>query len=274
MTPYIQASTFLKNQLAQHNFKPRVGLILGSGLGEMADHIDAVASFDYKDIPGFPHSTVAGHQGSLVCGYLHKIPVLCMKGRVHFYEGHSGEALRTPVYTMKLLGCETLLATNAAGSLKKEAGPGSIFVITDHISFFGTNPLLGKNDEAMGPRFVPMRDAYDPDLRRALQDIAIQENIKLFEGVYIGFSGPVFETPAEIRMARVWGADVVGMSLVPEVIVARHCGMKVLGVSVITNLAEGMGDIALSHDQTLHYASIGGQELQKLLLAFFASGSF
>jgi len=250
------------------NFTPKVGIVLGSGLGALADLIDEKTVLSYEDLPGFPVSTIPGHAGQLVLGYLNDVPVCCLKGRAHAYEGTSEEKVKTLIRTLKVLGCEIYLATNAAGSLREEVGPGELVAITDHINFHPTNPLVGENEEEFGPRFVSMDAAYDPTLRETLHKIATKQNIHLHDGIYITTLGPIFETPAEIRAFKVLGADVVGMSTVPEVIVARHCDLRVVVVSAITNYAAGMRDERLSHEGTLHYAGLASDKMCNLISNF------
>jgi xanthosine phosphorylase len=247
---------------------PRVGIVLGSGLGAVADGVTGGTSIDYRDIPGFPLPSVEGHAGRLKLGLLNGMPVACLQGRVHAYEGMSGQGIRLFVRAVKLIGCETLVLTNAAGSLRKEVGAGSLMMISDHINLQPFNPLAGPNDEEFGPRFPAMEDAYDPGLRDRLRAAAAAAGIILHEGVYLACLGPNFETPAEIRAYRQLGADAVGMSTVPEAIVARHCGLRVAAISAITNLAAGLGDAALSHGQTLEEAAKAGALLAQLLNEF------
>jgi inosine/guanosine/xanthosine phosphorylase family protein len=249
-------------------FVPRLGIILGSGLAEVADAIEAAAVVDYEDLPGFPRTGVAGHRGRLVLGTLAGLPVACLQGRAHVYEGVDAASLATPVRTLRRAGAELLLVTNAAGSLRPEVGPGRLMLISDHINLLGVNPLTGPNDDAVGPRFPGLRDAYDPALRGALRDAARAESVDLAEGVYLATPGPSFETPAEIRAFRTLGADAVGMSTVPEVIAARHCGLRVAALSVITNLAEGLGDEPLSHAQTLAFATAAAGDLRRVVMRF------
>lgn len=249
-------------------FKPRVGIVLGSGLGGLADKIDAVASIDFKDIPDFPQSSVEGHEGRLILGRLGGMPVVCMQGRIHLYEGVDPQDLAVPIRVMKLIGVETLLVTNAAGSFHEEVGPGSLMLISDHINFTGRNPLVGENDDRFGPRFFSLEDAYDPTLRAHFQAVAKELDIKLTEGVYLHYLGPNFETPAEIRAFKTLGADAVGMSTTPEVLVARHCGMRVAAISNITNLVAGMSKTQLSHEQTLECAKLAAEDLEKLVVIF------
>ncbi len=249
-------------------FTPRVALILGSGLGVLAEQMTDAVSIGFDSLPGFPISTVHGHDGELVLGTLSGVPVVCMKGRGHFYEGYGVGVMTSAVRTLKLLGCEMLFVTNAAGSLRTEVDAGSLVMLTDHINFLPGTPMVGPNDDRFGPRFFSMANAYDSDIRDIITSTATDKGITLHEGVYVAYPGPNFETAAEIRMMKTLGADVVGMSCVPEVVSARHCGLKVAGVSVITNLAEGMSPFALSHEQTLKYAAIGAKDLVALIPAF------
>ncbi|MGZ8341222.1 MAG: xanthosine phosphorylase [Telluria sp.] len=249
-------------------FAPRVALILGSGLGVLAEQMEDAVSIGFDQLPGFPISTVHGHAGELVLGTLAGVPVACMKGRGHFYEGYGMGVMTSAVRTMKLLGCEMLFVTNAAGSLRPEVDAGSLVAITDHINLLPGTPMIGPNDERYGPRFFSMSNAYDADIRNMVKDTAASAGITLHEGVFVACPGPNFETAAEIRMMSRLGADTVGMSVVPEVISARHCGLKVAGVSVVTNLAEGLSPFQLSHEQTLKYAAIGAKDLVALILAF------
>ena len=249
-------------------FEPRVAMILGSGLGVLAEQMLDAVSISYSELPGFPISTVHGHAGELVLGTLAGVPVVCMKGRGHFYEGYGANVMTSAVRTFKLLGCEMLLVTNAAGSLRPEVDAGSVVVLSDHINLLPGSPMAGPNDDRFGPRFFSMANAYDADLRELVKATAAEKNITLAEGVYLAAPGPNFETAAEIRAFKTMGADVVGMSVVPEVISARHCGLKVVGVSAITNLAEGMSPFPLSHEQTLKYAAIAAKDLVTLIHSF------
>ena len=251
---------------------PRLGIVLGSGLGGLADFLEDAVAIPYAEIPGFPTSTVAGHAGRFLVGELDGVTVACMQGRFHLYEGHPPALIRLPIRTFAALGVEALMLTNAAGSLRTEAGPGSLMLITDHLNLMWTNPLIGPNDDAWGERFVGLEDAYDPELRARIQRIAGELGIRLHEGVYGALLGPLFETPAEIRAYRVLGADVVGMSTVPEVIVARHAGLRVVAISAITNLAVGMSDVPIDHEQTLRGAAIAAADLTRLVRGF--AGSF
>jgi xanthosine phosphorylase len=247
---------------------PRIGVVLGSGLGSVADAVQDAAAVGYDELPGFPRPGVAGHAGRAVLGRLAGVPVAVLQGRAHLYEGGDPEALRTPVRALRAAGADTLILTNAAGSLRADLGPGSLMAIADHINLTGSNPLVGPNDDALGPRFPSLRDAYDPALRATLHATAGELGIPLGEGVYLAVSGPSFETPAEIRAFRTLGADAVGMSTVHETILARHAGLRVAAVSTITNLAEGMSAEPLSHEQTLRDAERAAGSLARLLEAF------
>ena len=247
---------------------PRVGLILGSGLGGIADRIEGAVSIPYTDLPGFPVPSVEGHAGRLVLGNLGGQPVACMQGRVHAYEGAGFETLKTASRALKLAGCEIRSLTCAAGSLQLDVGPGRLMAISDHLNMLGANPLTGPNDERFGPRFPNMTDAWDPALRALLKTKAASLGIDLAEGVYAAYPGPSFETPAEVRMLKLLGADAVGMSTVPECIIARHCGLRVVGCAVITNLGVGLGDGPVDHDQTLRAASAAAFDLERLLVGF------
>jgi xanthosine phosphorylase len=252
-------------------FTPRAGLVLGSGLGALVDELADPVHIPYADIPGFRVGTVSGHAGALSLGTLDGTPVACFQGRSHVYEGIEASAVTTPVRTLRLLGAEILVLTNAAGSLRAEAGPGSLVALSDHINMQGFNPLVGPNDEAVGPRFPSLATVYDPELRAGLHATADELGTPLHDGVYLAVTGPSFETPAEIRAFKTMGADLVGMSTVPEAIAAAHCGLRVAAVSVVTNLAEGMGDVALSHGQTLEEGKKGAERLGPLLRRWVGS---
>lgn len=228
--------------------EPEFGLILGSGLGELAEEIENAVVIDYADIPNWGQSTVVGHAGKLVYGELSGRKVLALQGRFHFYEGNPIEVVTFPVRVMKALGCQGLVVTNAAGGIGY--GPGTLMTITDHINFTGQNPLIGENLDDFGPRFPDMSDAYTATYRQIANQVANRLGIKLEGGVYIGVTGPTYETPAEIRAFKTMGADAVGMSTVPEVIVAAHSGMKVLGISAITNFAAGFQS-ELNHEEVV-----------------------
>ena len=235
---------------------PKVGMILGSGLGPFADSAENVTIIPYEELPNWPRSTVVGHQGRLVIGQLEGQDVLIMQGRAHYYEGYSMEEVGFPVRVMQVLGIETLVVTNAAGGLNASFNAGDLMLITDHINLIGhmgLTPLRGPNDESFGSRFPIFTQAYDRRLRDLVLNIAERENIAMQQGVYVGLSGPAFETPADIRMLRMWGGDAVGMSTVPEVVVAIHGGMRVLGISSITNMTIDDSDSEqdVSHEEVL-----------------------
>lgn len=253
----------IKSRLDGH--KPETAIILGSGLGALGDQIENPVIIPYAEIDGFPHSTVSGHKGRLVVGRLEGKDILCMQGRIHLYEGHSPQSINTFIKAFQLLGIKKLIVTNASGSLTANLPAGTIMLISDHINLSGTNPLIGPNDDTLGPRFPDMSNAYDRKLRGKAKEIAAHENIPLAEGVYLMVSGPTFDTPAEVRAYRILGADAVGMSTVPEVICAVHSGIKVLGFSVIVNLGCGLGKTALSHAETLREAEKASANLIKLV---------
>lgn len=231
--------------------KPEIGLILGSGLGVLAEEITEPVIIPYEEIPHFPVSTVEGHKGQWVIGKLNGKNVVAMQGRFHFYEGYSLEEVTFPVRVMKAMGVKTLLITNASGGIQLDYEPGDLMIIKDHLNMTGSNPLIGPNDESFGVRFPDMSTAYDPELRKLAWKVAGQNGIDMKEGVYVGLTGPSYETPAEIRMLRILGADAVGMSTVPEVIVARHSGIRVLGISCISNMAAGILPQPLSHQEVM-----------------------
>ncbi len=250
------------------NFLPKVGIILGSGLGSIAEQLTNPITIPYQAIPGLHSGAVSGHASLLVMGHLNNVPVVCMKGRLHLYEGVAYESIKTFVRIIKQLGATTLIITCAAGSLRKEVGPGEVMMITDHLNFQPGNPLQGPNDESIGERFVSLENAYDEDLREQFAAVAKRLAIPLHAGVYLSVLGPTFETPAEIRAYKMLGADAVGMSVVPEVIAARHCGLHVLGVAAITNLAVGISKEKVTHEVTLQYAGLGARKLVKLIPEF------
>ncbi|MEQ9812161.1 MAG: purine-nucleoside phosphorylase [Azospirillaceae bacterium] len=253
-------------QKAAPGFVPRAAIVLGSGLGPLADRIEEPLRIPYADLPGFPELAVEGHAGELILGLLAGKPVACLAGRKHAYEGRI-DAMKAPVRAMKLIGAEVLYLTCAAGSMRAEVGAGSLMTITDHINLMGGSPLTGPNDDDFGPRFPPMADAYDPDLVALQRRAAETLGIALADGVYAAWLGPAFETPAEVRMIKGLGADAVGMSTVPECLVARHCGLRVTATAVITNLGVGLSDEPVNHDQTLRAAAEAGEKLQALVTA-------
>lgn len=251
------------------DFQPKVAFILGSGLGVLADELDDKIVIPYEDLDGFPVSTVQGHSGELVLGTMNGVDVVCMKGRGHYYEHGTMKVMTSAVRTFKRLGCEFLLVTNAAGSLRPERiGVGSLVVFNDHINTMPESPMIGTNDEQYGPRFFSLANAYDKTLRDEALQVAAVNNIHLNEGVFVSYTGPNFETAAEIRMMQVIGGDVVGMSVVPEVIAAAHCSLPVLAICAITNMAEGLGDVELSHAQTLKSAKLAEADFICFIKAF------
>ncbi|MEE1314477.1 MAG: purine-nucleoside phosphorylase [Faecalimonas sp.] len=231
------------------DFVPKLALILGSGLGNYAENVDVVAEIPYSEIKGFPVSTVAGHDGRFLFGYIEEIPVVLMKGRVHYYEGYTMQDVVLPIRLMKLLGAETLFLTNAAGGVKQGFEAGDFMLITDQIASFVPSPLIGKNLDKLGPRFPDMSEIYNKDLQELIRQTAEEEGIPLQEGVYIQFTGPNFESPAEVRLAAALGADAVGMSTACEAIAANHMGMRICGISCISNLACGLSDTPLCHEE-------------------------
>ena len=251
---------------AAPGFKPKVAVILGSGLCSFVEDVQQVAVLPYVDLPGFPQTSVGSHAGRLVLGHVGPTPVAVMQGRAHYYERGKADEMRGAIRAVADLGCETLLQTNAAGSLRLDMPPGSVMAISDHINFAGINPLFG-----IGPgdsRFVDMVDAYDPALLKKLLAAAREANVTCHDGIYIFFSGPSFETPAEIRAARVLGADAVGMSTAPETILARHAGLKVVALSLMTNYAAGLVPGVLGHEQTLAVAGAASGNVRRLLRTF------
>ncbi|AGT09724.1 purine-nucleoside phosphorylase [Paracoccus aminophilus] len=247
---------------------PKFGLVLGSGLGHLAAQVEGVA-IPYSELPGFPHAGVSGHVPELTIGTLEGRRVAVFGGRAHYYESGRADAMRLPLEVLAALGTEQLLLTNAAGSLRADLPPGALMLLSDHIAFAGTNPLIGEPSEA---RFVPMTAAHDPALRAALTAAARALEIPLPEGVYCWFSGPSFETPAEIRAARILGADAVGMSTVPEIILARFLGLRAAAISVITNMGAGLSDESISHEHTKAMAPLGAAKLERILRRFLKDG--
>lgn len=253
------------------DFKPAIGIVLGTGLGGFATALENALSIPYESLPGFPELTVQGHSANLVLGYLGGVGVACLQGRAHSYEGNTADFVKTYVRTLRLLGCEYFLATNASGSLCEAVGPGELMLITDHINLQPTNPLTGPNDEAFGPRFFPLDNAYDLKTREKILALAARENIPLHQGVYLSVLGPHYETSAEIRAFKILGADAVGMSTVPEVLVANHCGMKVSVIATITNYATGLASCSHSHEAVVDMAFKASEKLNLLVKAFVES---
>jgi purine-nucleoside phosphorylase len=244
---------------------PRVGIILGTGLGSVAGRIEEEASLDYEDIPHFPHSTVASHSGRLICGKLEGVPLIAMEGRFHAYEGYSYQQITFPVRVMKALGAEVLLVSNACGGMNPQFASGDLMAIDDHINLMNGNPLIGVNDDQLGPRFPDMSQPYDPDLTAVAMKVALQEQIVMHKGVYVAVTGPNLETRAEYRFLRAIGADVVGMSTVPEVLVAVHAGMRVLGLSVVTDMCLPDALKPAELDEILAVAAIAEPKLAQVV---------
>lgn len=258
------AATYIKK--LHPSFTPTVGVVLGSGLGQFAEELENSVAINYDDLPGFPKVTVKGHGGQLILGYWQGKGIVCLQGRAHTYEGiEHYETVKTYVRTLKLLGCDYFIATNASGSLREEAGPGELMLITDHINLQPSNPLIGANDDEFGPRFYPLDNAYNSDMQAHLLEVAEKNAIHLHQGVYISVLGPHYETAAEIRAFKVWGADAVGMSTVPEVLVANHCGMKVAVIAMITNYATGLTKTSHSHDSVVKMAAGAAAKLNTLI---------
>lgn len=258
---------FLQNKLKEQNFDPKIGMILGSGLGSLADEVEGI-SIKYEDIPDFSRSSVEGHAGELVVGRLCNKDVLIMKGRFHFYEGYSMDTVVYPVRVMKKLGVEKLIVTNAAGGVNTDFTPGDLMIIEDHLNLQGTNPLIGHNNPEFGPRFPDMSEPYNKEMIKIIENIAKELNIKHQKGVYAGLTGPTYETPAEVKMIRALGADAVGMSTVPEVIVANHMGIKTVGVSCITNMAAGILPQPLNHQEVIETAAMVRDNFLNLIKTF------
>lgn len=265
MTAYDKICRCLDCVKKKIDFKPQIALVLGSGLGAFADEIEVAGTVDYSEIEGFPTSTVIGHKGRFVFGYVGKVPVVIMQGRVHYYEGYSMEDVVLPVRLMSMMGAKALFLTNASGGINPEFGAGDFMLINDHISSFVPNPLIGKNVEEMGTRFPDMSEVYKKDLREQIKAAAKELDIDLKEGVYVQLTGPSFESPAEIRMLRTLGADAVGMSTVCEAIAANHAGMKVCGISCVANLAAGMTNNPLTHDEVQECADKAAPLFKKLI---------
>lgn len=249
-------------------FNPTIGIVLGSGLGSFTEQLENPVTIPYEELPGFPKVTVQGHRGQLVLGHLYGVGVVCLQGRAHSYEGPTFETVKTYIRTLKLLGCETFLATNASGSLREDVGPGELMLITDHINLQPGNPLVGPNDDTFGPRFPPLDGAYNKTLQQTLLSLAEQEDIRLNHGVYVSVLGPNYETAAEIKAFRILGADAVGMSTVPEVLVAVHAGMKVAVIAIITNYATGLATTSHSHDEVVAMANQAAEKLNRLIKRF------
>ena len=259
---------YIKSKIG--DFKPEIAIVLGSGLGELADEYCEI-KLAYSEIPGFPVSTVKGHNGNLVFAKVNGKNVMMMQGRFHFYEGHSMQTVTYPIKIMKKLGVETILITNAAGGVNPYFKPSSLMIIKDHINFMGTNPLIGPNDDTLGERFPDMSEVYTKSLRESAHTCSKNLNIPVEEGIYIALTGPTYETPAEVNMVRTLGADAVGMSTVPEAIVASYLKMKVLGISCICNSAAGISTVGLSHKEVLEAAEKAKTNFKKLVLEIIKS---
>lgn len=256
------ARNYIKDKI---NEEPKLAIILGSGLGSLADEVKNRVELNYNEIPNFPVSTVEGHAGKFIYGELNGKKVIMMQGRFHFYEGYDMHTVTFPIRVLKLLGVEKLIVTNAAGGVNTNFKPGDLMIINDHINFSGTNPLIGANLKEFGPRFPDMSSAYCKELIDTAKDVAKHLGIELKEGVYFMMTGPSYETPAEIRMIRTLGGDAVGMSTVPEVIVANHSGMKVLGISCITNMAAGILEVPLSHEEVIETSNLVKDKFKNLV---------
>ena len=247
MINYHEAAEYIKEKIG--NIKPKIAIVLGSGLGVLSEEIENKVTIKYQDIPHFPVSTVAGHAGELLIGTLEKIPVIAMNGRFHYYEGYDLKEVTMPIRVFKLLGIEDLILTNAAGGINTNYKPGDFMIIKDHLSFFAESVLRGKNDDKFGPRYPDMSEVYNKERIAKLEKIIEKHTGRPNVGVYAYMKGPTYETPAEIRALRTLGADTVGMSTVPEAIVANHCGIKVSAISCVTNMAAGILNQKLSHEE-------------------------
>lgn len=262
VTKIMNAAQYIRSRITVN---PAIGLVLGSGLGDYADTLEDAIRIPYGEIPDFPVPTVPGHSGALVFGRKCGQDVVILQGRIHYYEGLSQQEITLPIRVLAALGVRTLVLTNACGGVNMSFAPGDLMLISDHINFSGANPLIGPNLDAFGPRFPDMSDLYTASLRSAIKEKAQAEGISLREGVYAMYSGPNYETPAEIRMFRAMGADTVGMSTVPEALVAGHCGMRVVGVSCITNMAAGILPVKLNHGEVTETANRVRQVFRKLI---------
>ncbi len=247
------------------DFKPEIAIVLGSGLGAFGDQIQVEQTLSYHELEGFPVSTVKGHKGQFLFGYIGEVPVVLMQGRVHFYEGYTISDVVLPIRLMKLMGAHTLFLTNASGGINPAFHPGGLMMLTDHVSIFAPNPLIGENIEELGTRFPDMSQVYDLELQKILKDTAEENGIELFEGVYAQLTGPSFESPAEIRMLGKLGVDAVGMSTVVEAIVANHMGMRICGVSCISNMAAGISENPLTHEEVQEAADQAAPQFEKLV---------
>lgn len=268
---YQKLETCLKSVRAKTEFKPEIALILGSGLGDYADEIQIEQTIDYTEIEGFPTSTVAGHKGRFVFGYVKDVPVVIMQGRVHYYEGYPMTDVVLPTRLMGLMGAKKLILTNAAGGVNPDYKPGDFMLITDHITTGIPSPLIGANPQELGVRFPDMSEVYNGELRSRIKQEADKLGIQLQEGVYVQFTGPAYETPAEVRMCRIWGGDAVGMSTACEALAAHHMGIKVCGISCITNLAAGLSSGQLDHKEVQETADRVAVQFKQLISAVIGS---
>ncbi len=267
---YSRAENAARTIRARMTEEARIAIVLGSGLGGFAEEFEDSVTMPYQQIPGFVSSTAQGHVGSLVVGKVEKVPVIAMQGRVHFYEGYSLEEVTFPIRTFKLLGVNTLILTNAAGGIDVQLSQGALMVISDHLNLMGVNPLRGPNDERFGPRFPDMSEVYSRELQELVIEEARHLAVTLRRGIYAGLAGPSYETPAEIHMLRACGADAVGMSTVPEAIVARQMGLKVLGISCITNMAAGISEQPINHEEVMETGERVRETFTKLLRRLIA----
>ena len=265
MSDYENALECVRLIQSKTAFRPRIAIVLGSGLGDLADQLEDACSIPYQELPHFAVSTAPGHKGRLVLGRLCGREVLCMQGRLHLYEGYPIQQVVFPIRVMKLLGIQTLILTNAAGGVDLSYTPGDLMLLSDHINFMGQNPLTGPNDERFGPRFHDLGSIYNPELRKLAHQAAGELGFSLHEGVYLGYMGPSYETPAEIRAFRLLGANAVGMSTVPEAIAANHCDMDILAISCITNMAAGILPEKLDENHVIEVANKVGARFQALV---------
>lgn len=268
---YEKLLTCLNSVRGKVDFKPEVALILGSGLGDYVDEINIEATIAYEDIEGFPISTVAGHKGRFVFGYIGRVPVVIMQGRIHYYEGYPMSEVVLPTRLMGMLGAKTIILTNAAGGVNFDYQPGDFMLIKDHIATAVPSPLIGENADELGVRFPDMSDIYNRELREQIKEIASELEIKLQEGVYMQFTGPGYETPSEVRMCRILGGDAAGMSTACEAMAANHMGMRVCGISCITNMASGMSSQPLSHGEVQETADRVAAQFKKLITGIITS---
>lgn len=262
---YEKLENCYKSLREKTDFVPKVALVLGSGLGDFANNIKVESTLPYNEIDGFPVSTVPGHKGQFIFGYVEDVPVVCMQGRVHYYEGYDIQDVVLPTRLMKMMGAEILFLTNASGGINSSFCAGDFMMLTDHISIFAPNPLIGPNIDELGTRFPDMSTVYDADLRDIIENVAKENNIKLQKGVYAQLTGPSFESPAEIQLLARLNVDAVGMSTVVEAIAANHCGMKICGISCVCNLAAGISKTALTHDEVQQAAAEAAPKFTKLV---------